>query len=115
GIDRTSPTTATVILPALTRMVIDTQGGLPPYTTSLNGAASSRLYNIDLSSNAQQALVITGHDSTGGTPKTALLTIQAQRRTAQAMLPAPSGGASPTQKATPDPAVTDPQIVIAFQ
>ena len=116
GIERLSPTTARVSLPAQTRMVIDIQGGLPPYTTSLNGAASSRLYNVDLSGNPQQSLVITGHDSTGGTPKTATLTIQAQLRTAQATLPSPSGGGSAaTQPATPDSAVTDPQIVIAFQ
>jgi hypothetical protein len=115
GIEQLSPTTARVILPGQTRMVIDIQGGLPPYTTSLNGAASSRLYNIDLAGNPQQSLVITGHDSTGGTPKTATLTIQAQLRTAQTTLPPPDGGANPTQRATPDPAVTDPQIIIAFQ
>lgn len=96
GIERLSATTARVTLPAQTRMVIDIQGGLPPYTTSLNGAASSRLYNIDLTGNPQQSLVITGHDSSSPTPKTATLTIQAQLRTTQATLPPPVGGSAAT-------------------
>ncbi len=115
GIERLSAAAARAILPAQTRMVIDIQGGLPPYTISLNGAASSRLYSINLTGNPQQSLLITGHDSTGGTPKTAVLTLQAHLRTAQATLPPPGAGPAATQLAVPDPAVTDPQSVIAFQ
>ncbi len=119
GIERLSPTAARVSLPAQTRMVIDVQGGMPPYTTSLaiGGAAaqSGRLFNVDLSTTPQASLVVAAQDSTAGTHKTATLTITATLRTPQQSLPVPGGGATPAQPATADAAPTDPQIVIAYQ
>ena len=119
GIERLTDTTASVALPAQTRMVIDVQGGLPPYTTSLKvdagTAQNGRLFDVDLSTTAKSTLLITAHDATSGMAKTATLTITANLRTAETTLPTPGDKATPAQPATPDPAVTDPQIVIAGQ
>ncbi len=119
ALERLSPTTARVSLPVQTRMVVDVQGGLPPYVTSLavdGGApANARLFDIDLSASPQQTLTVSATDATAGTPKSATLTIQTRLRVPQALLPSPAGAPAPTLVATPDPAPGDPQIVIAFQ
>ena len=119
GIERLSPTTARVSLPAQTRMVIDVQGGLPPYTTSLKiGAAAAqngRLFNVDLTATPQATLLVAAHDTTAGTPKSATLSIVATLKTTQQTLPVPGGGTNAAQPATPDAAVTNPQIIIAYQ
>jgi len=115
GIDRINATTARVRIPEHTRLVIDVVGGRAPYQrqVAINGGAaqSGVAFNLDLSSLSPQVIVINVSDSTAGTPKTATLTITAEKRTAQATLPGPTPSTSPApalEFSAPDPT---PQIV----
>jgi hypothetical protein len=95
--------TATVTIPAKTRMTVDIDGGLTPYTSSakIGGAADApgRLFDVDFGSDTTRTIVLTGTGSQpGATPTT--LTITATRKATPALPP-------PGTTATPDnPAVT---------
>lgn len=82
AITPTGENTATVVLPAHTRMIVDIDGGLVPYnaTAAIDGGAASagRVFDIDLSSQAQRTIVINVTDSQS-TPDHATLTITASR------------------------------------
>lgn len=119
GIERINATTARARVPAVTRMVVDVEGGRAPYSRSVavGGGApqSGAAFQIDLSTTSPQTIVITVNDSTAGTPLSATLTITAERRVPQQTLPAPGNQPAPPLPATltaPDPS---PQIVIASQ
>src|SRR6202035_4358402 len=97
AITRIDDATATVQLPAKTRMVVDIDGGVTPYTASAkydnDPDAPGRLFDLDLSSLPSRTIVITANGSQPGA--TAVhLTITANRRPASAALP--SGSNSPT-------------------
>jgi large repetitive protein len=119
GIERLTETTARVVLPDQTRMVVDIQGGMPPYTSTLrvNGAAAQngRLFNIDVSSGLAN-LVIQVSDATPDTPKTGSLAIETRKRVVQLMLPVPGTQPQPAQPAIINPPATGaPVIKIAYQ
>lgn len=90
GMLRTSPTTATVELPLISRMVVDVEGGRTPITTmvSIDGGVQANLreVNIDLSSATSAVIVITASD-TSSPPRTASLTITCSRRPAPVFIP----------------------------
>jgi large repetitive protein len=97
GITKTSDTTATVSLPARTRLVVDIDGGLTPYIASAQiGAAADlpgRLFDVDFGSSSTLTIVITATGSQpGATP--VKLTITANRKAAPAALP-PGSTTSP--------------------
>ncbi len=100
GITRLSDTTAEVLLPERSRMVVDIAGGRPPYTgqATFDGAAHNGVtHDIDLSGSAELPIGLTATD-TSAPQKTATLTITARRRPATQSLPPP--GATPDQPAT---------------
>ena len=133
GIQLSSKTEATVALPAKTRMVIDVQGGLPPYITTLSVVEhdddsdqdsdptppeTGRLFNIKFNGldHTRSKLIITATDSSSGTAKTATLTINASLLVPQQTLPRPGDSATgPNKRATPDNATIDPNIIILFE
>jgi len=133
GLQFTSKTTATVALPAQTRMVVDIQGGMPPYTTTLSvvehdddsGGDSDpstpqegRLFNIQfgLPDHTRSILTIKAKDSASGTAKEATLTITATLLQPQTTLAKPGDtGTGPNKKAEPDHATIDPNIIILFE
>jgi hypothetical protein len=97
--------TATVTIPDHTRMVVDIDGGLTPYTASarIGGAADApgRLFDVDFGSDTSLTVVITATGSQpGATPTT--LTITAARQPDAA--PAPPGSSS--SSTTDNPAVS---------
>jgi hypothetical protein len=103
GLTRTSDTTATVQLPARTRMVIDVEGGRTPFsvTAAFDGGTPQpgREFDVDLGSQTTRQVAINATD-TSAPPKTSSLTIQITRRPA---LPPPVAGTrSPPQAPTPD-------------
>lgn len=119
GIDRLSATTASVLLPERTRMVVDIQGGLPPYQCSLavNGGQpqNGRLFEIDLS-DEPETLLISVQDATGGAAKAATFSIEARKRTPQEVLGIPGEQPLPVEAAAIDPPASGtPRIVIARQ
>ena len=90
GIVRTSDTTATVQLPATSRMVADVEGGRTPITTTITidggTAISGREATIDMSSADTRTIVVTSTD-TSSPPRTATFTITASRRPAPVEIP----------------------------
>ncbi|MBU1378540.1 MAG: hypothetical protein KKE02_15335 [Alphaproteobacteria bacterium] len=100
GITRLSDTTAEVLLPERSRMVIDISGGRPAYAAqaTFGGAPHNGLvHDIDLSAAAELPIGLTATD-TSAPQKTATLTVTARRRPATQSLPPP--GATPDQPAT---------------
>jgi hypothetical protein len=97
SITRESETTATAQLPALTRMVVDVEGGRTPFnvTVSFDGGApqAGREFDVDLSVQTTRLIEIQATD-TSSPPKSATLAIQVSRRPAPA-LPPPGAGAQP--------------------
>ena len=96
AITRIDDATAKVALPDHTRMVVDVDGGLTPYTASAkydsDPDAPGRLFDLDLSSHPTRTIVITANGSQpGATP--VHLTITANRKPASAALP--PGSAAP--------------------
>ena len=96
SITRIDDATATVALPNHTRMVVDIDGGLTPYTASAkydtDPDAPGRLFDLDLSTHSTRTILITANGSQpGATP--VHLTITANRRPASATLP--PGSAAP--------------------
>lgn len=66
GMTSTGDTTAEASLPAQTRMVIDVQGGRPPYFVSADlgaGALPGRVFEINLGSDNRRSIHITARDS----------------------------------------------------
>jgi large repetitive protein len=107
AITRVDDTTATVALPDHTRMVVDIDGGLTPYTSSVqydsDPAAPGRLFDLDLSSHPTRTILITATGSQpGATP--VHLTVTANRRPASAALPpgssTPAGNPAATVQTT---------------
>ncbi len=101
AITRTDDTNATVVLPDHTRMVIDVDGGLTPYTASAkydsDPDAPGRLFDLDLSAHETRSILLTATGSQpGATP--VHLTILAHRRPASAALP-PGGGTAASNPA----------------
>ena len=97
GIVRTSDTTATVQLPAQSRMVADVEGGRTPFTTSItiDGGApvAGRELTVDMSTADTRTIVVTSTD-TSSPPRTATFTITASRRPAPVVSPGtPTTGA----------------------
>ncbi|OJV41721.1 MAG: hypothetical protein BGO25_18850 [Acidobacteriales bacterium 59-55] len=97
AITRVNDATATVSLPDHTRMVVDIDGGLTPYTASAkfdsDADAPGRLFDLDLSSHATRTIVITANGAQpGATP--VKLTITANRRPPSAALPPGSTSAT---------------------
>jgi hypothetical protein len=95
-ITRLNDATATVALPDHTRMVVDIDGGLTPYTASAqydsDPVASGRLFDLDLSSHPTRTILITANGSQpNATP--VHLTITANRKPPSAALP--PGSAAP--------------------
>ena len=133
GLEFTSKTTATVALPAQTRMVVDIQGGMPPYTSSLSVVEhdddsggdldprppqDGRLFNIQFGApdHTRSVLTIKAKDTTSGTPKEATLTIAATLQKPQATLATPADTSTGHNRpATPDHNTIDPNIVILFE
>ncbi len=133
GIQMSSKTEATVALPAKTRMVIDVQGGMPPYITKLSvvehdddsdqdgepsDPQAGRLFNIEFNGldHTRSKLIITATDSSSGTAKTATLTIKASLLTPQQTLPKPGDSSTgPNKRATVDNSAIDPNIIILFE
>jgi hypothetical protein len=83
AITRVDDTTAKVMVPEKTRLVIDVNGGLTPYQASakFDGGApqTGRVFDVDLSATATRTIVIQVTDSRP-TPVTATLTVTATRR-----------------------------------
>jgi hypothetical protein len=90
GIVRTSDTTATVQLPAQSRMVVDVEGGRTPITVgvAIDGGApvNGREVDIDMSSSATRTIVITATD-TSSPQRSATFTIEASRRPPAVTIP----------------------------
>lgn len=90
AITRIDDATATVALPDHTRMVVDIDGGLTPYTASAkydsDPEAPGRLFDLDLSSHATRTILITANGSQPGTLPVKL-TITANRRPVSAAPP----------------------------
>jgi hypothetical protein len=104
GIVKTSPTTATVQLPARSRMVVDVEGGRTPMTVSVTvgGGApqNGREVDIDLAANATRTIVITASD-TSSPQRSATFTIVASRRPAPVLVPGTTTfGGIPTAQLT---------------
>ena len=97
GITKTSETTAMVALPDHTRMVIDIDGGLTPYTANAkfdsHPPQPGRLFDFDLSSNPTRTIMISAIDSRPGATE-GTLTIIANRRPSSAPVPPGSTQAS---------------------
>ena len=128
-------TEATVALPLQTRMVIDVQGGLPPYNTTLStvefdddavgipdpdpsAPESGRLFNIQFNGldHTRSRLIIRATDSGSGTPKTATLTVHASLLKPRPTLPTPGQSTTgPNKRATIDSVAIDPNIIILFE
>lgn len=119
GTPQASTTQARARLPARTRMVIDVRGGRAPYTRRARiGAAaeaSGMAFVVDLSTTPQQEIRVSVSDGTAGTPLTATLVIQAERRQATPTLPAPGETAAPTLVATLSAPTDTPVIVLVSQ
>jgi hypothetical protein len=126
GITRQDDNSATVTIPDHTRMVVDIDGGLTPYTSSakIGNAAdtSGRLFNVDFGSDSTLTIVITAKGSQpNATPTT--LTITAALKTQSASPPPGSPQAAGNLNATPQTtsitrggsAVTSPQLKIVSQ
>ena len=96
AITRIDDATATVALPDHTRMVVDIDGGLTPYTASAqydsDPKAQGRLFDLDLSAHPTRTILITATGSQPGALPVKL-TITANRRPASAALP--PGSSSP--------------------
>ena len=91
AITRTSDSTATVILPKKTRMAVDIDGGLTPYSSKAKigsaAEAPGRLFDVDFGSDTSLTIVVTGTGSQpGATPST--LTVTAALRPTPALPPA---------------------------
>ncbi|RZU39140.1 hypothetical protein [Edaphobacter modestus] len=90
GIVKTSDTTATVQLPAQSRIVADVEGGRTPMTVTIKVGADTpvagREADVDLSINATQTIVIAAVDSSSPV-RSATFTITASRRPAPVSLP----------------------------
>lgn len=100
GITRLSDTTAEIVLPERSRMIIDITGGRAPYTGQATMGGSNHAgitHDIDLSSHADLTIGVTASD-TSSPQKSATLTITARRRQVTQNLPAP--GAVPAQPAS---------------
>jgi large repetitive protein len=95
--------TATVTLPKTTRMTVDIDGGLTPYTSTAKiGAAAEapgRLFDVDFGSATTLTIVVT---STGAQPSATptTLTITATLRPTAAAAPAGTAASSDTPAAT---------------
>jgi len=102
AITRTGDDTATVALPAKTRMVVDIDGGLTPYTASaqIGGTADApgRLFDVDFGAGTSMTIKVAATGSQPGATKTEL-TITANLKPASA--PPPPG----TSPALDNPAV----------
>lgn len=108
-----------VALPPRTRMVVDVQGGRPPYqtTAAFGGGAPSagRLFLVDMSGTSQQTIVIDVRD-TSTVPIQATITIVATRRKPDVQLATPGPQVLPPGPATLSlPPGADPVIVVAGQ
>ena len=118
GLDRIDATHAKARIPARTRMVVDVTGGRAPYTRKAKvGAApeaSGMVFDVDLSAQSPQDIVITVDDGSA-TPLHATLTIAAERLVATPALPTP--GTAPAAKliATLTAPADTPVIVIVSQ
>src|SRR5689334_18888849 len=99
--------TATVTIPDHTRMVVDIDGGLTPYTSSAkigNAAdASGRLFDIDFGSDSSLTIVLTASESQPNATSTTL-TITAALKTQSAS--APPGSAQSADNLTVTPPTT---------
>jgi hypothetical protein len=95
--------TATVTIPAKTRMVVDVDGGLTPYTAKakIGGAAESpgRLFDVDFGANTTLTIVVTAKGSQPGATDTTL-TITAIRQSTPALPPAGTSTSPDTRGAT---------------
>ena len=103
GIVRRSATTADVLLPEQSRIVVDPSGGRPPYTTSigLDGAlpVPERTMQISMADHVERTIIVRA-EAPGFTP--AELTITARRRPAALTSTSPST----TTGDVPEPRVT---------
>jgi hypothetical protein len=95
--------TATVTLPATTRMTVDIDGGLTPYTSTARIGAGAvtpgRLFDVNFGTETQLTIVVTGTGSQpGATPTT--LTITASVRAQPAALPPGSSTATDVANVT---------------
>jgi hypothetical protein len=117
---------ATVTIPDHTRMVVDIDGGLTPYTSSakVGNAADTpgRLFNVDFGSDSSLTIVITAKGSQPSATATTL-TITAALRTQSAAAPpgtaqspdSPSVTVQTTSVTRGGAAVTSPQLKIVSQ
>jgi hypothetical protein len=121
GIERQSPITGRVALPAKTRVVIDVQGGMPPYDpvtlkVGSGAAQNGRLFNLDLTSGPQTLVIHAEDSSPGADKKTATLTVEAIKQAVQNTLPAPgSQPTGPLVAVIDPPANGTPRIIITAQ
>ncbi|RZS58596.1 hypothetical protein [Sphaerotilus mobilis] len=119
GTPQASTTLARARLPARTRMVIDVRGGRAPYTRRARigsaAEAAGMAFVVDLSTTPQQEIRVSVSDGTAGTPLTATLVIQAERRSATPTLPAPGDTPAPSLVATLSAPADTPVIVLVSQ
>src|SRR5262249_33206803 len=119
GFIHRTDTTADAVLPDVTRMVVDIEGGRVPYTStvSIDGASGAgRLFGVDLRTNPKRVITVTVSDSTAGTPRSATLTINVQRGDPRLVIVQPGTDAEPTKPAEiATDAGADPVIVIREQ
>ncbi len=102
-------TTATVTIPKTTRMVVDIDGGLTPYTGTAKigslAVAPGRLFDVDFGTATTLTIVVTGTGSQpGATPVTLTITAALQQQSA-----APPAGTS-TRSTTPDATIQTTSI-----
>lgn len=111
---------ATATIPAQTSLVVDVEGGRAPYTVNvaIDGAPgqSGRIFALNLDSNPTASILVTVSDATVGTPKTARLTIAAQRGDPRVVIVSGGTPPGPAQQATlattPN---AEPRIVVKEQ
>ncbi|MBX9462723.1 MAG: hypothetical protein KL840_07085 [Aquamicrobium sp.] len=112
--------TASAVVPPITRMVVDVEGGRTPYavSVSVDGAApaTGRIFEIDLSANATATIAIAVSDATSGAPDSAALTIAVRRGDPRTIVVTPGTAAEPAKPATIAVAAgANPRIVIKEQ